>query len=301
MTGLNFETSFTKIYHKTPYAAIDPTQSSLSAAGKTVLITAGHTGIGFSVAQNFATASASHVILLARRAEVLEKSTKELSAAYPKTKFHYFASSITEHVEVQEIFTEIRSNISSNIDILVTSAVYSAPFADALDVPPQQDRASFDTNFFGNANLVRQFLAGPSETGSYKEKVILDISTAAAHLLMPSIGVYGVSKLAFTQWLVHVQQDMIDKGVRVHSFHPGAVLTDNTRSYGMTEETMPWDDVQLPGQFAVWLASEDAAFLKGRFVWANWDVRELLERKGEFESDPELLKVALKGDPVSEK
>jgi hypothetical protein len=69
----------------------------------------------------------------------------------------------------------------------------------------------------------------------------------------------------------------------------------------MTEETMPWDDVQLPGQFAVWLASEDAAFLKGRFVWANWDVRELLERKGEFESDPELLKVALKGDPVSEK
>ena len=44
-------------------------------------------------------------------------------------------------------------------------------------------------------------------------------------------------------------------------------------------------------KFAVWLASKEAAFLKGRFVWASWDVQELVKRKGEFESDPELLKV----------
>ena len=61
----------------------------------------------------------------------------------------------------------------------------------------------------------------------------------------------------------------------------------------MNEESTAWDEVQLPGQFAVWLASKEAAFLKGRFVWANWDVQELVERKREFESDPELLKVGL--------
>ncbi len=63
----------------------------------------------------------------------------------------------------------------------------------------------------------------------------------------------------------------------------------------MNEESFAWDDVQLPGQFAVWLASKEAAFLKGRFVWANWDVRELLGRKGDFERDAELLTVGLKG------
>jgi hypothetical protein len=32
---------------------------------------------------------------------------------------------------------------------------------------------------------------------------------------------------------------------------------------------------QLPAHFSVWLASPEAAFLKGKFVWANWDVDEI--------------------------
>jgi hypothetical protein len=34
--------------------------------------------------------------------------------------------------------------------------------------------------------------------------------------------------------------------------------------------------VSLPASFNLWLASPEAAFLKGRFVWANWDVNELM-------------------------
>jgi hypothetical protein len=33
--------------------------------------------------------------------------------------------------------------------------------------------------------------------------------------------------------------------------------------------------VELPGDFLVWMASPEAAFLKGRTVAANWDVDEL--------------------------
>lgn len=289
----NFENSFTKTYHKRPYGAIDPTDPSHSAAGKAILITAGHTGIGFSIAQNFAIAGASHVILLARRTDLLEKSTKELSTKYPETKFHYFGSSITDYIKIREIFSEIRSRISSDVDVLVTSAAYAAPASDALDLSSEELAISFETNFLANSNLVKEFLENTKEPD--KEKVVLDISTAAAHTLMPKIGAYGVSKLAFTQWLAHIQQDMVDKNVRVHSFHPGGVLTDAVRAFGMNEESMAWDDVQLPGQFAVWLASKEAVFLKGRFVWANWDVQELVERKREFESNPELLKVGLMG------
>jgi hypothetical protein len=60
MPGISIEAPFTKTFHKNPYDAIDPTQPSLSAAGKTILITAGHTGIGFAITQNFAIAGASH-------------------------------------------------------------------------------------------------------------------------------------------------------------------------------------------------------------------------------------------------
>lgn len=37
---------------------------------------------------------------------------------------------------------------------------------------------------------------------------------------------------------------------------------------------------RLPGDFAVWLASPEAIFLAGKFVWAQWDVDELLTVKG---------------------
>lgn len=37
-----------------------------------------------------------------------------------------------------------------------------------------------------------------------------------------------------------------------------------------------------------WLSSPEAAFLKGKFVWANYDVDELKERAAEIEAGSEL-------------
>lgn len=53
----------------------------------------------------------------------------------------------------------------------------------------------------------------------------------------------------------------------------------------------------LPGQFAVWAASEEAKFLHGRFVWAKWDVNELREGKLRemIDNEPEFLQVTVKG------
>lgn len=52
--------------------------------------------------------------------------------------------------------------------------------------------------------------------------------------------------------------------------------------------------VALPGCFHVWLASPEAEFLKGRFVWVNWDVDELKAHAKEIEESM-LLKVVLNG------
>jgi short-subunit dehydrogenase len=181
----------------------------------------------------------------------------------------------------------------------VTSAAHISPPANAIDLPTEEISKTFKTNLVGNANLAKEFLTGSSETGSGAEKVILDISSLAAHIWLPYTGAYSASKIAFTYWLAGVQQDMADKNVRIHSFHPGGVFTDSVKRFGLTEDSRPWDSAQLSGGFAVWLASKEASFLKGRYVWANWDVPELVQRKGEFESDPELLKMGLKGNPAS--
>jgi len=42
----------------------------------------------------------------------------------------------------------------------------------------------------------------------------------------------------------------------------------------------------LPGNYAVWLASDEAKFLAGRFTWAQWDVDELLSLKEKIAANP---------------
>ena len=56
--------------------------------------------------------------------------------------------------------------------------------------------------------------------------------------------------------------------------------------------------VNLAGQFALWLASKEADFLAGRFVYASWDVDELKARADEIKSS-DLLKIGLIGEPAA--
>jgi NAD(P)-dependent dehydrogenase (short-subunit alcohol dehydrogenase family) len=66
------KTNVTKTIHQKPYNAISLSRPELNQAGKTVLITGGGTGIGLAMAKAFINASAATVVIVGRRAEVLE-------------------------------------------------------------------------------------------------------------------------------------------------------------------------------------------------------------------------------------
>ena len=59
------------------------------------------------------------------------------------------------------------------------------------------------------------------------------------------------------------------------------------------------DLVSLPASFNVWLASPEARFLKGKFLWANWDVDELKARAKELETSTQ-LSIGLVGWPFGD-
>jgi NAD(P)-dependent dehydrogenase (short-subunit alcohol dehydrogenase family) len=65
-------------FHKRPYPAISPLRPELSQSGKTVLITGGAEGIGFSIARSFARASVSKIIILDVDEDALIAATFEL-------------------------------------------------------------------------------------------------------------------------------------------------------------------------------------------------------------------------------
>lgn len=57
--------------------------------------------------------------------------------------------------------------------------------------------------------------------------------------------------------------------------------------------------VSLPASFNLWLASPEARFLKGKFLWANWDVDELKAKAEELESTTQ-LNIGLGGWPFQD-
>jgi hypothetical protein len=46
--------------------------------------------------------------------------------------------------------------------------------------------------------------------------------------------------------------------------------------------------VELPASFIVWATSPEADFLKGKFIWANWDIDELKAKKAELLASSQL-------------
>jgi NAD(P)-dependent dehydrogenase (short-subunit alcohol dehydrogenase family) len=71
-------TNVTKTVHDSTYDAITVTRPELSQAGKAILITGGGTGAGLAMAKAFIGASAATILIVGRRAEVLEKARAEL-------------------------------------------------------------------------------------------------------------------------------------------------------------------------------------------------------------------------------
>jgi len=62
--------------------------------------------------------------------------------------------------------------------------------------------------------------------------------------------------------------------MQIVSFHPGGIFTEMAGNT-ISKDLYDWDDENLPGNFAVWVASEEAAFAHGRMLAAHWDVDEL--------------------------
>ena len=127
---------------------------------------------------------------------------------------------------------------------------------------------------------------------------------------IPGTGAYASSKSAANQLITHFAFDEPSRNVKLYSFHPGAILTplskESVPEGFVVFEDSEFDDcstcsrdadkfltVKLPGDFAVWLAGPEADFLNGRFVWAQWDVDELIALKEKLASDPVLLTTAL--------
>ncbi|KAH7062634.1 NAD(P)-binding protein [Macrophomina phaseolina] len=290
-----WETDYTTTFHHQSYPAISPTRPELSAATKTIFISGGGRGLGTSIVDAFAQAGASHIIVTGRNASSLEAIALRVHAAHPSTKVTGLPGDVSREADVAHVFAQAKAIAPAGIDVLVANAGYLSTVAPvpAATSSAQADDAvtadwwrGFEVNVKGVYLLARHFLAAATPNA-----VFLNVSAAACHLnpAFPGFSSYASSKIGASRLVETLQIE--NPGLRFYNIQPGVVKTDMLAKSGLEEMgsvQLPYDDPELPGHFLVWLASPEAEFLKGKFLWANWDVDELTAKRDEIAAENKL-------------
>ncbi|CAM1504624.1 Fc.00g022150.m01.CDS01 [Cosmosporella sp. VM-42] len=290
--------------HKDTYEAISSRRPELSQAGKTVLVTGGGVGVGYAVANSFAKAGASAIVLVGRRQEVLQSAAEKLKADYsttnPGLKVHVRTVDVTDSESTASLWSWLAEK-EIIIDVLILNAGKQSPLKTMLELGLKEVWEFYKVNVYGHMDFAENFYK-QDRRGSPGPAVLINVSTAGSWDLVSCapVPVYSLTKNSGTMLLQQIAQDVPAETMRIVNYHPGLIKTQATEDV-IPEEYfpggIPWDSPELAGDFAVWLTSPDAAFLHGRFVQAAWDVDEL--KAGKFreriDNDPFFLKVGILG------
>ncbi|KAL3472085.1 hypothetical protein BJX99DRAFT_249898 [Aspergillus californicus] len=266
--------------HNKPYPAVSPSRPELSASGKIVIITGAGSSIGRATALSFARAGASKVVLVGRTTSKLE----ETQSLLPCDSTIY-----TANVQDEKAMGEIAASVGT-WHILVLAAAYISPPASIQTSSVEEWWMNLETNLKGTVVAAKSLLPMVNPTRA----VVIGYSAAITFpaVMTPGISAYAISKLAIVKLIEFIAAEY--PSVFTAALHPGFVETEMSRKAEWILRLCLL--MMLPGHFAVWLASQDAAFLNGRYVWANWDVDELKEKAAEIQSG-QLLTAGIQGWP----
>ena len=124
--------SYVPIWHNNTYEAISPKRPELSAAGKSVVVAGGGSGIGRAIAEAFAQAGASHVAILGRRVPALEDTKQLIVKKNPAVNVTVHGVDITN----EQGLKAAASNVGTWDILVISSGVHQDP-GHALDVQPE--------------------------------------------------------------------------------------------------------------------------------------------------------------------
>ena len=280
--------SLTKQWHSKAYSAIDPTRPELTAKGKVIAITGGGGSIGCATALAFAKAGAEKIALIGRRDGPLEETKKAVESEVNNVQILTLQGDLSKATSMKDALATVGKEFGK-INILVANAGYLSKFETLESSDPDEWWTGFEINTKGAFNTVRAFLpvAAPYP-------IIIDISTCVVHMpAMASASGYVSSKLAGTKIFETAAAE--NKDLSVIHVHPGVIYSELNIKSGISAS----DDADLPGSFIVWAVSPEAEFLRGKYLWVNWDVDELKSRKDEL-SRPDQLSITMNGWPFGQ-
>ncbi|KAF7523841.1 hypothetical protein PCG10_006369 [Penicillium crustosum] len=274
-TGINF----TSRSHHDTYPAIDPTKRDLSS--KYIFITGASKGIGRETALSYSRAGCAGIAVGARtNLDGLAASISEAAseAGKPVPQIVVVPLDVTEEKSVAAAAATVNEAFP-RLDILINNAGYLEKRAKIADSDPEEWWRTWNVNVLGPYLVTRAFLPQILKGG---EKIVVNLSSIAAHLLSPGGSAYQTSKLALQRWTEFLDADHGPDGILTFAVHPGGVLTDMGKRLPVERQVVLTETPRLCADTLVFLTESRRDWLAARYISVTWDMEELLSREEEI-------------------
>ena len=185
--------------------------------GGTALITGASSGIGREFAAQLA-ARAGTLVVVARRAGLLEALRAELMAAHPRLQVVALPADLSDEHDVDRCVATLREQVGG-VDVLVNNAgLGDQALFDAADWA--RTRQVLHTNVVGVVQLTALLVPSMVERG---RGGVLNVGSGAGLTVMPASAAYSASKHFIDGFSEALRADLAGTGVVVTQVCPGPV------------------------------------------------------------------------------
>ena len=235
--------------------------------GKAAVVTGASKGIGAAIAQELANDGAAVVINYANSPQQAEALAAKIRAAGGRAKA--VRADVSKPAEARQLIDAAVSEFGQ-LDILVNNGVYE--FYPLAEISEEHFNRIFDLNVKG---LLFATQAAADAFGA-RGGTIVNISSLASQMSMPSAAVYSATKAAVDSFTRTLAAELGPRKILVNSVLPGPVETEGTRSLENFDSfraaflpRTPLGRIGQPGDIArvvSFLASDQAGWITGQVI-----------------------------------
>jgi len=189
--------------------------NEFSLKGETALITGGGSGLGLGIAECFVAAGA-RVVLVGRRADILQRAAKKLGKAATFEPYD-----VTAVNEAENLIRWITKSVGP-ISILVNNAGIHLK-KPVTETTPEEFNSVLQTHVVAAFSLTRAVLPQMIQR---KHGNILFTASMASIFGIPLVVAYSAAKAAYVGMVRSLATEVSPRGVRVNAIAPGWIESD---------------------------------------------------------------------------